>query len=302
MKNTSERNNSTKWTTSAVVLANVPVQDVAVPVYKRLTLFFVAANALLLAGQLLFQAFNWSDFLLLQWCGVTGVMVVYRFNDMIDHAKDFKFNAQHVLGNKLNLFVLLQMLFLLIPIAFRSFSPERIIVLLLICSLGVLYSVKFRFKDQYYRIKHLFLVKNILIGVLWGALVLVGADNFSDPQVLALFLFTTLQVMIGSIIRDIPDTEADRKDGVQTLPVMIGFRGTMTYLHLFNAVSLISAALLFPIGSVVFMLTIVVIWRMMLLFNVGQQPDKKWFTNTLNLFTCVIILLALLLKQAVYGY
>lgn len=297
MKNLSEMN----YTTPATLLTAGVEQELIVPVYKRLTFFFLATNALLLAGQLVFQSFSWMDFLLLQWCGLTGVLIVYRFNDLIDHSRDFSFNVQQVLGNKLNLFVVLQLLFLLLPIAFREFSTGRIIALLLICILGVLYSVKFRLNGHYYRIKHIFMVKNLLIGVLWGALIPVGADNFSDPQVLALFVFTSLQVMIGSIIRDIPDTESDRMEGVQTLPVMIGFPATMRLLHLFNGMALVSAIGLFPVKSFAFMLFVVVFWRMILLICVHRKPNNKWFTNTLNLFTCVIILGALAIKLYFYG-
>ena len=284
-------------------LLTVPAaKAVSEPVYKKLTFFFLATNALLLAGQLVFQSFSWMDFLLLQWCGITGVFVVYRFNDVVDNSRDFSFNLQHLLGNKLNLFVVLQLLFLLIPIAFREFSAGRIATLLLICFLGVLYSVKFRFNNRYYRIKHLFMVKNLLIGVLWGALIPVGAGNFSDPQVLALFVFTTLQVMIGSMIRDIPDVASDSAQGVQTLPVMVGFPATMRLLHLFNSMALISAVGLFPEKSFAFMLTIVVLWRMILLICIRRNPQNNWLINTLNLFTCVIILIALTIKLYYYGY
>lgn len=298
MKNLSEMN----YTTPATVLTAGKVKEVTVPVYKRLTFFFLATNALLLAGQLVFQSFSWLDFLLLQWCGLTGVLVVYRFNDMIDHSRDFSFNVQLVLGNKLNLFVVLQLVFLLIPVAFREFSAGRIVALLLICFLGVLYSVKFRLNGRFYRIKHIFMVKNLLIGVLWGALIPVGADNFSDPQVLGLFVFTSLQVMIGSIIRDIPDRASDRLEGVQTLPVMIGFPASMRLLHLFNGMSLVSAVGLFPVKSFAFMLLVVVFWRMILLICIRRKPNNTWFTNTLNLFTCVIILVSLAIKLYFYGY
>src|SRR3989338_3336041 len=83
--------------------------------YKSLGLFYVAANSLLLAGQLLNTVWSWEQFLLLQWCGFTGVFMIYRFNDIIDHSENFRFNLRRVLSSRIHVLCLIQFLFITTP-------------------------------------------------------------------------------------------------------------------------------------------------------------------------------------------
>lgn len=269
-------------------------------VYKKLTLFYVAANALLLAGQILNPLWSWTEFLLLQWCGITGVFTVYRFNDIVDHSANFTVNLRRILSNPVNALCVLQILFITAPAIFFLFSGFRMSLLYATCILGVLYSVKMRIGRKNYRIKHLFLVKNLLIGSLWGGLILIGANSVQDNLVIGLFVFTTLQVTAGSIIRDIPDVESDRRDGVKTLPVVLGFQQTMLALHVLNILSLVAGSLIFPESSFQWMMELTVGWRLLLLLKINRNPNTPLYTNTLNLLTCALIFVLLLIQQ-LYG-
>jgi 4-hydroxybenzoate polyprenyltransferase len=264
--------------------------------YKRLALFYVAANALLFAGQLLDASWSWEQFLLLQWCGFTGVYMIYRFNDLIDHSENFRFNLRRVLRNPLHVLCLVQFVCITLPAIFLLLSDLRIALLLSTCFLGLLYSVNVRIRNRNYRIKHLFLVKNLLIGTLWGSTILIGANALSNGLVIGLFVFTSIQVMTGSIIRDVPDTETDRKDGVRTLPVVLGIPRTITALHGFNLLSLAAGWLLFPDSGFLLLMLLVVTWRAVIVFRFARNPYHPFYSNTLNLLTCPLIFIILFIQ------
>lgn len=265
--------------------------------YKRLALFYVAANALLLAGQLLDTEWSWGQFLLLQWCGFTGVFMIYRFNDIIDHSENFRFNLRRLLRNPVHVLCLVQFVCITLPAILLLLSDLRIVLLLSTCFLGLLYSVNLRIRNRNYRIKHLFLVKNLLIGTLWGSTILIGANALSSGLVLALFVFTSIQVMAGSIIRDVPDTETDRKDGVRTLPVVLGASRTIAALHGFNLLSLAAGWLLFPDNGFLLLMLLIVGWRAVIVCRFARNPGHPLYSNTLNLLTCPLIFIILFLQH-----
>jgi 4-hydroxybenzoate polyprenyltransferase len=279
----------------SVLVANTTQQEMTA--YKSLGLFYVAANALLLAGQLLNPVWNWEQFLLLQWCGFTGVFMIYRFNDIIDHSENFRFNLGRVLSSRVHVWCLLQFFFFTIPAILFLLSDLRIVLLFSTCFLGLLYSVNVRIRSKNYRIKHLFLVKNGLIGTLWGGMILIGANALAGELVMALFVFTSLQVMTGSIIRDLPDTEADRKDGVQTLPVVLGISRSIIAIHLLNLVSLAAGWLLFPNGNFLLLMLLVVGWRAFTVVKLARNPKDALYSNTFNLLTCFLIFMILFIQH-----
>jgi 4-hydroxybenzoate polyprenyltransferase len=265
--------------------------------YKSLALFYVAANALMLAGQLLDNHWSWEQFLLLQWCGFTGVFMIYRFNDVIDHSENFRFNLRRVLGNPLHVLCLVQFVCITLPAIFLLLSDLRIALLLSTCFLGLLYSVNVRIRNRNYRIKHLFLVKNLLIGTLWGSTILIGANALSSGIVTGLFVFTSIQVMTGSIIRDVPDTETDRRDGVRTLPVVLGAARTIIVLHGFNLLSFAAGWFLFPDKSFMQLMLVVVVWRALTVRRFARNTSDPLYSNTFNLLTCLLIFILLFIQH-----
>ncbi len=266
--------------------------------YKSLGLFYVAANSLLLAGQLLNTVWSWEQFLLLQWCGFTGVFMIYRFNDIIDHSENFRFNLRRVLSSRIHVLCLIQFLFITTPAILFLLSDLRIVLLYSTCFLGLLYSVNVRIRSKNYRLKHLFLVKNLLIGTLWGSMILIGANALAGELVIALFVFTSVQVMTGSIIRDLPDTETDRKDGVRTLPVVLGIQGSILAIHLFNLVSLAAGWFLFPDSNFLVLMIVVVGWRAFTVLKLAHNPKAPLYSNTLNLLTCFLIFIILFIQHS----
>jgi 4-hydroxybenzoate polyprenyltransferase len=69
----------------------------------------------------------------------------------------------------------------------------------------------------YLKLKPIFLIKNLVIGLAWAVSV-VGLNGWSW----LVFAFMFLSVFINSVICDIRDIEGDRRFGVCTLPVLFG--------------------------------------------------------------------------------
>ncbi len=268
--------------------------------FKPLHLFFIASNSLLLAGSIITHTWNLSQLLLIQWCGVCGIFLIYRFNDFIDQTHSFRFNIKRFFSIKLHVIVIAQLLFITFPVALNLLSDFRIITLLSICLLGVLYSLNFPFNGRNNRIKNIFLVKNIFIGFAWGSLILVGAGVFNHGLTMGLFIFTSLQVVIGSIIRDIPDIERDKTDRVKSLPAVFGTKVTLYVLHALNLLSFLSGYLMEKNNGFLLFMLIIISWRFISFIKIQKHNDSKLWTQTFNLLTCFLIFI-IILVQYLYG-
>lgn len=268
--------------------------------FKPLHLFFIASNSLLLAGSIVTHTWNLSQLLLIQWCGVCGIFLIYRFNDFIDQTHSFRFNIKRFFSIKLHVIVIAQLLFITFPLALNLLSDFRIIMLLSICLLGVLYSLNFPFNGRNNRIKNIFLVKNIFIGFAWGSLILVGAGVFHHRLTMGLFIFTSLQVVIGSIIRDIPDIERDKTDRVKSLPAVFGTKATLHVLHALNLLSFLSGYLMEKNNGFLLFMLMIISWRFISFIKIQKHNDSKLWTQTFNLLTCFLIFI-IILVQYLYG-
>lgn len=264
--------------------------------FKPLFLFFISSNSLLLAGSVISQSWNIPQLLLLQWCGICGIFLIYRFNDFIDQAHSFRFNIRRFLRIRLHILVIAQLIFITFPLAIHYLSGFRIVMLMSIGILGILYSLNFPFKGRNNRIKNIFLIKNIFIGFAWGSLILVGADVFNQRFTTALFLFTSLQVVIGSMIRDIPDTARDKTDRVRTLPALFGVEATLKVLHALNVVSVLPAMIVYRNNGFLLFMLIIITWRFISFVKINKQNNSLLWTQTFNLLTCFLIFIILLLQ------
>ena len=79
------------------------------------------------------------------------------------------------------------------------------------------------------RLKSVLLVKNLLVGLSWGAIPL-GAGVFYDSlltvDVLFVAGFVTAMLTIAAAVFDIKDIEGDRAEGITTVPIVFGVRRT----------------------------------------------------------------------------
>ncbi len=273
----------------------------AQPRYKPLTLFVIAAAALLLAGLLSDPDLQLMQTIILTWCGFCGVFIVYRFNDLSDKSY-LRYSAKRIFSNRLHIAFAVQFVLITTPAVFLFLEPYRILLLAINCMIGIIYSVGFQINKKYYRLKNFFIVKNMVIGACWGSLILIGAGYQGYHTAFPLFCFTAIQVMIGSTIRDIPDIEHDTEHQVNTLPVKIGLQKTIFILHLINIFSFITAFLVSTEINFRITAACIVLWRSFTLYRVNHAPEQKRWTHTFNLLTCVLIFVISLISYACEYY
>jgi 4-hydroxybenzoate polyprenyltransferase len=268
--------------------------------YKSLPMFFVAANSLMLSGYVAQKHELDLSIILLLWIGVCGIFIVYRFNDFVDQSSNFKFNAKLFFKQRINLLFFFQFVVITLPVSFFVLSAFRLTLLAIIAILGVLYSINFTVLQHNFRLKNVFLVKNILIGIAWGALVLIGANSYTTAHIQALFVFCSLQVVIGSIIRDIPDVSKDTNELVKSLPVVLGISTTLKILHVLNVATLTVAFLVSWQTSFLALTALIVAWRFWVLHKIKTNYTQCSWTQYWNLITCVFILI-INLFQLIYA-
>ena len=264
--------------------------------YKNLLWFYIASVSLLVSGFIISYNQPLLTLFTLIWCIISGLFLIYRFNDYVDQDVELRFNIYHFLYLPLNLIMFLQLIFITIPITVYLIEKETLYVLSLSSVLGFLYSVNFQFNNRSFKLKNVFFVKNALIGIVWGSLVLIGSNNIFQTNIIPLFLYASIQVFIGGVIRDIPDLKKDKSNNVKSFPVVLGTNFTINILHLINFMSIIliffnyNSLLIFTVFLIPF------IWRSCNLLLLNSLSNNLTITEWMNLFTCVLILISTIIS------
>nr|WP_290810355.1 UbiA family prenyltransferase [Halovivax sp.] len=99
-------------------------------------------------------------------------------------------------------------------------------------------------------LKRILLVKNLLVGVAWGAIpfgvgVYHGVADSTD--VLFLAAYVTVMLTVAAVIFDLKDVEGDRREGIRTIPLVFGPRGTR--LGSMGVSGLAAASIVAAVGS-----------------------------------------------------
>jgi 4-hydroxybenzoate polyprenyltransferase len=265
---------------------------------KPIHLFLIAANSLLFAGFLFNLNQSFLQVLFLFLCCSSGVYIIYKLIYLFDFSSGFIENKQNLMKTKRNWLFIISFTFLVIPLSIYILSSFQVGLFISISFFGVLYSFPIRTNKKIVKVKNIFILKNILIGACWGCLVLIGANDFESKRLIQLALFCSLQVFIGSVIRDIPDLLLDSKKGAYTLPLVLGVSKTIGVIQIVN---LISIFLLFYLDASFLMTVLIVsIFRLFTLTQVNKNEHLKMWTQTANLMTCFLIFL-LQLIQHFYG-
>jgi 4-hydroxybenzoate polyprenyltransferase len=145
--------------------------------------------------------------------------------------------------------------------------------------------VQFQFKKR-------LLVKNILIGLSWAALIPLGAGHLSTTAIQFLFWFMAVQVGYGSIIRDITDIAHDQKHELRTLPIIFGVSKTIWILQLVNWCSFLIAYYFSNktnLQWIYLVAFLVICYKSLLLYKVKQNQSAKLWTQYFNISTCMLI-------------
>ena len=242
-------------------------------------LFLIAAISLVLSGIVLIQPASDTHALASVYIATIGTWLLYGF----DFRDPLKTGWQR-------LFVL--QLVLAVVLGFYFLDTFQIGLLLAIALLSILYQFKIPLIAQRFHLKRFLLVKNVLIGLSWAALVPFGARTFDDTAVQFLFWFVAIQVGYGSVIRDISDIEHDARQQLRTLPIYFGVPKTLLFLHLINILSLFLCLLFvgFDPFSWLFQLSFVVVfYKALILLQVQLNHRKLIWTQYLNILTCLLI-------------
>jgi 4-hydroxybenzoate polyprenyltransferase len=263
--------------------------------FKNLIWFFLASNSLILSGYFVSPRLSYFQLILLIWINFTGVFLVYRLNDCIDQHRDLKFNIKSFFSYRLHQIIVALFVFGVIPLSIIFLNSFVLSLLIIGAVLGIIYSINFKIGKKEFRLKNVFLIKNLLIGIVWGSLVLLGAGTNISVAANLIFIFACVQVFIGGIIRDIPDIEKDRNSGVKSFPVKIGIPATIKLLHIVNVASFFVVFLklssLMVLGPV---FGVTVLWRIRNLNLLAEEPNNRKWSQVMNLVTCVLILFMLL--------
>jgi 4-hydroxybenzoate polyprenyltransferase len=230
---------------------------------------------------------NFVNFLIVTMTTVFLVLFVYGFDDAMDSDVNFAyFNIPSVrwLGLMSVGCTLL---------TYFAFGSVSFISSLLILFVGTFYSFRHDRDHFNIRLKSFFGLKNFLIGLGWGLLVFLGSNHFSSESVLITFLFFTLQVTIGSIIRDLDDIEEDRKNKISTFPIVLGLRNTALALqgiNLLSGVALYLGSLLAPeLKSLWMMWVLVVIYRFGLIELIRRKYMSPILLQQFNILACSLV-------------
>ncbi len=242
-------------------------------------LFLLAAISLVLIGIILNRPLSDFHAFASIYIALLGTWLLYGF----DFRDPLKTGWQR-------LFVF--QLILAVVIGFNFLDTFQIELLFGVALSSLMYQFNMPFIARRFQLKRFLLVKNVLIGLSWAALVPFGANSFDDAAVQFLFWFVAIQVGYGSIIRDISDIEHDAKQRLQTFPIKFGIKKTLLFLHLINVFSLFLCLLFvgFDTFSWLFQLSFVVVfYKALILFQVQLNHHKLIWTQYLNILTCLLI-------------
>lgn len=215
------------------------------------------------------------------------VLFVYGLDDVMDSEVNFSYFKNPAV-RWLGISSLLAIAATYFTLGLTSFVSA-----LLILAIGTLYSFRHDRDHFNIRLKSFFILKNFLIGVGWGLLVLVGSNHFSIESVFITFLFFTLQVTIGSVIRDMDDIEEDRKNKIPTFPIVLGIKNTMFALHGINSISLLilffGTRLVPELTTLWYLWVLIVIYRFGLIEVIRQKSMSPYILQQANILACGLV-------------
>ncbi len=271
------------------------------PRIKLITLFIIATSSLLFAGNLLSSKWSLHQILFLQWCGMHGTILIYYYDGFFTKITNYSTFLNELVKDKIRAIFIFQFLLFTIPLCFYILPTSSILLFGLICLSSVVYSTKIPYIKNSIRFKEIFLIKNILIGFNWGALILIGAGTY-DKRIIALFIFTSLQILIGSIVRDINDIEKDKLAGLKTVPLVLTIKNTIIALHLANILTVCCGFLNSWDPSFVLLTLIIIIWKTIIIWNAGRNNSSTFWCQTINILVCFGIFLILAIQYVYESY
>jgi 4-hydroxybenzoate polyprenyltransferase len=184
----------------------------------------------------------------LPFAAFSATLLIYTMNRFTDRKEDIVNNPRrfHYLDSygKATLTIAAGLYLFSLFLLFQS-KLSTFLVALLPLFIAILYSI--------FRLKRVFLLKNISVSLGILCAVFIVLVHFDDVTVysLLLALFFLLGFLINTIVYDIKDIEGDLKYNIKTLPVQYGLEKTkiVCYMLLFASVLLIPVLISFNPAS-----------------------------------------------------
>ena len=173
-------------------------------------------------------------------------LIVYSFDYMRDLEKDLETNSErskHLLKKKKFYPFILTFYISILILLLLMFSGMNLIIFIgLITMGGLLYATALKSLT-----KKIPVFKNVYTVLTWslGGTMFVSlffSIPFSVPF-LVVFIFINLKGMINAIFFDLKDYISDSKEGLKTLPVMLGRKNAINCLHILNVLAVIPLVL-----------------------------------------------------------
>ncbi|MBU4534451.1 MAG: UbiA family prenyltransferase [Euryarchaeota archaeon] len=208
-------------------------------------------------------------------------LIIYSYDYYADMAKDIETNPERAnLDKKLNYNLIILYVCFLIGLIIYIFNYMIILFVLTLFAMGILYASVFKkitlkipaFKNFYLS----------FIWSLWGTFLIV-MYNYEEVNIrlVLIFLFIYAKVLLNTIFFDIKDAKSDKKEGLKTLPAVLGIFKTITYLHVLNLLTafiLILGGILYILPPYCLLLTIFylyVFYYLEIIKNKSQALSKK---------------------------
>ncbi|WP_070138395.1 UbiA family prenyltransferase [Crocinitomix algicola] len=263
------------------------------PSFNRLSLFGIAAVSLSYSG-LLFRKFIASDIIHLGLLVFFGVILVYRVNHAFYFNNQLRKNLVHFFSFPLHLLAFLIAIFT--GIHYYTYANQMPILILIIGgSVGGLYAIPLTIKSKTVRLKNVIFMKNIVIGFVWGTLVIAGAYPIISRDVLWFFFAVFMQVFMGSVIRDMPDIKSDVNLNINTIPGKYGRKMTLILLHSTNLLVLLTLFLSNASFNIQITFYFIFIARAINLIGLAHGSNHIFWTQFYNLNICTLIFILFLI-------
>lgn len=265
---------------------------------KILISLILAAFSITLSGITLSSLRNISSFSILDTfikfgMTITLVGIIYSFNDIIDNTDQKKMKRDYSRP-------IIWLFLLFLDFLFMWFNHIEFIHSLIICFvilfIGIIYSIEYTYHSKLFKIKNMFIIKNIFIALGWALLIPLGHNASPDFYIAVFTVFTFIQVFIGSIIRDLSDIAEDKKFEVNSIPVRLGEKRTIRLLFFINSLSIvfiiISSFIIRDYQLSISLLLLPSLFRVFLIYKIKFDKGNSLYLQTFNLATCWVIFLS----------
>ncbi len=161
---------------------------------------------------------------------IFGVLGIYLLNKITDKEEDRLNGHQTITLNNRKIYRVLLLLFIGATCLYFATGKEYITFYgLLLFILGSAYSF-----PKKYRLKNIFLIKNIVPAFCWyfslSVFIFACTKNLPILYIMQLMIPLFVLEFIFEIIWDLPDKDGDKLAHIQTLPAVLGFVYTQTIL------------------------------------------------------------------------